>query len=301
MLTPTVTAAGGLPTGTVEFFDGAASLGQAALMGGEAGLTVSNLPVGARSPTAAYAGDANFAASTSTALSQTVNKGESSLALAPLPGQINPGGAATLLASATALSPSVATPTGTLTFRPEGASDIGSAALNSGGVARLITTALPFGVKGFSAVYGGSAGFNGAASLPITVAVDFRLGPARRLNFVTAGVQTNPAAALGTGGAALAVWESAVVRQPNAVRARRILADVALAGEFGVSGPASGVGAPKVAGLSNGDYVVVWHFDGASGREIRMRRFGPAGAPLDLARQVNAVAAGIRRSRSLRG
>ena len=73
-LTATVTASTGTPTGTVEFFDGVASLGTATLgAGGQAVLVTSTLPVGTRSLTAEYAGDANFLGSLSAPLIQTVN------------------------------------------------------------------------------------------------------------------------------------------------------------------------------------------------------------------------------------
>jgi subtilase family serine protease len=72
--TATVTStAGGTPTGTVAFSDGATSLGTGALSAGVATFTTSSLSMGSHSITASYGGDTNFAASTSSALSQAVN------------------------------------------------------------------------------------------------------------------------------------------------------------------------------------------------------------------------------------
>jgi len=48
------------PTGTVTFLSGSTSLGTATLSGGGASLSVTSLPVGTDSVTAAYSGDANF-------------------------------------------------------------------------------------------------------------------------------------------------------------------------------------------------------------------------------------------------
>jgi hypothetical protein len=72
--TVTVTPEGrGTPTGTVNFFDGKTSLGQAALnSSGIATLSTSTLGVGTHSITARYNGDSNFGSSTSQVLSQVV-------------------------------------------------------------------------------------------------------------------------------------------------------------------------------------------------------------------------------------
>ncbi|MGA3193907.1 MAG: Ig-like domain repeat protein [Terriglobales bacterium] len=69
----TVTPQGnGTPTGTVSFLDGSASIGNSPVSGGVATLTTSSLALGAHSITATYNGDSNWAASTSAALSQSV-------------------------------------------------------------------------------------------------------------------------------------------------------------------------------------------------------------------------------------
>ena len=65
---------GGAPTGTVEFFDGATSLGTGTLDGaGQTTLATSALTQGTHSVSAVYAGNASYQTSTSTALSQVVN------------------------------------------------------------------------------------------------------------------------------------------------------------------------------------------------------------------------------------
>jgi hypothetical protein len=73
-LTATVTAGAGTPGGTVTFKDGATVLGSVALdASGRAAFTTSALSVASHSITAAYAGDARFAASSSPVLAQVVN------------------------------------------------------------------------------------------------------------------------------------------------------------------------------------------------------------------------------------
>ncbi len=72
--TATVTGtAGGTPSGTVTFFEGTTALGTGALNAGVATFTTSSLTISSHSITASYGGDANFAVSTSTAVSQAVN------------------------------------------------------------------------------------------------------------------------------------------------------------------------------------------------------------------------------------
>jgi len=69
----TVTSAGGTPTGTVTFRDGATVLATVAVdSSGQATYMTSSLFIGAPSITATYNSDANFTSSTSTALIQTV-------------------------------------------------------------------------------------------------------------------------------------------------------------------------------------------------------------------------------------
>ncbi len=66
--------AGGTPTGTVTFYNGATSLGTSSLNGsGVATFSTTALAVGSPSITASYSGDANFASSASSALTETVS------------------------------------------------------------------------------------------------------------------------------------------------------------------------------------------------------------------------------------
>jgi hypothetical protein len=72
--TATVTTGSGTPTGTVTFKDGSATLCSAvALAAGQASCAAPSLGAGNHSITAVYSGDATFATSTSSVLTQTVN------------------------------------------------------------------------------------------------------------------------------------------------------------------------------------------------------------------------------------
>jgi Bacterial Ig-like domain (group 3) len=70
--TATVASPGGTPTGTVTFSDSGAPIGTGPLAGGVATLTTATLAAGSHSITVRYAGATGFAASTSSALTQTV-------------------------------------------------------------------------------------------------------------------------------------------------------------------------------------------------------------------------------------
>ncbi len=74
-ITLTATISDNLATGTVEFFDGAASMGVVAVASGVATLVTSSLSVGSHSLTAVYSGDVNYLSSTSPVLNQVINPG----------------------------------------------------------------------------------------------------------------------------------------------------------------------------------------------------------------------------------
>jgi hypothetical protein len=71
--TASVKGTGGTPTGTVTFMDGTTVLGTATLDNGVATLIVTTLAKGKHQITAVYSGDADFAGSTSAALTETIN------------------------------------------------------------------------------------------------------------------------------------------------------------------------------------------------------------------------------------
>jgi hypothetical protein len=72
VFTATVSPAGA--SGEVRLFDGSTSLGTKNLSGGSASFSISNLALGIHPITVFCQGDATFNASTSAALSETINK-----------------------------------------------------------------------------------------------------------------------------------------------------------------------------------------------------------------------------------
>jgi hypothetical protein len=89
MFTANVASAGApIPTGNVTFSDGATVLTSSVLNGsGQATFTTTSLSVGSHSITASYPGDSNSLASTSTVLTQVVNKADQFIIFGPLAGK----------------------------------------------------------------------------------------------------------------------------------------------------------------------------------------------------------------------
>ncbi|MDF3293221.1 beta strand repeat-containing protein, partial [Streptomyces silvisoli] len=161
-LTATVTSPVGTPTGSVSFFDGATLVGTGSLSGGVATLSTSSLSVGSHALTAVYGGDVNFAGSTSSVDTQTVNQAATMTALVSAPDPSVFGESKTLTATVTATAPGAGTPTGAVDFF-DGATLVGTGTL-SGGVATLSTSSLSVGSHSLSAVYSGDADFTGSTS-----------------------------------------------------------------------------------------------------------------------------------------
>jgi hypothetical protein len=166
--TATVTSSAGAPPNgeTVTFLNGTASLGTGTLSSGSATLTTSTLPLGTSSITATYAGDSNFAGSTSNALSQVVSAATTTTALAS---SLNPSGLGVSVKFTATVSSAGGTPTGSVAFK-NGTSTLATKTLSSG-VATYSTTALPLGSNSITAAYEGSTDFSASTSAPVVQVV----------------------------------------------------------------------------------------------------------------------------------
>src|SRR6266705_1402414 len=85
-----VAPAVGVPTGTVTFRDGATALATVTLVNGSASISISTLAVGTHPLTAAYGGNATFAASTSAVVNQVVNAAAAAATTTTLTSTPNP-------------------------------------------------------------------------------------------------------------------------------------------------------------------------------------------------------------------
>ena len=167
-ITATVTGAGGTPTGTVTFMDSGAAIGSATLnASGTATLSYAFPASGSQPVTATYNpnSDPNYAASTSAPYTENViiNDSETSLVVTPSPVLVYH----TVTLTATVASVSAASfgvePYGTVNFL-NGATLLGSAALNASGVATLTYTFTQEGNQNLVAIYPGNVAFSPSQS-----------------------------------------------------------------------------------------------------------------------------------------
>jgi Bacterial Ig-like domain (group 3)/FG-GAP-like repeat len=167
--TATVSSSGGAPPNgeIVTFKNGGATLGTGALSGGSAGFTTSSLAAGSHSISAVYSGDTTFLASTSTTVTQMVDKYSTASQVMSNDGSTNYGQAATFTATVT--SNSGPAPTGLVVFK-NGAATLGTQTL-SGGTATLTDSALAVGTRTITVVYNGDANNAGSTSPAISQVV----------------------------------------------------------------------------------------------------------------------------------
>jgi alpha-tubulin suppressor-like RCC1 family protein len=168
--TASVTSVGGTPTGMVTFMNGAATLGTGTLnASGQATFATNNLSVASHNITAIYTGAVNFAGSTSSAITQTVNVASTTSIASVSSLSSTWGEPVTLTASVTSGG---GTPTGTVTFM-DGATTLGMGTLDETGHATYMTTS-NFSVASHSItfVYAGAGNFAGSTSIAITLTIN---------------------------------------------------------------------------------------------------------------------------------
>jgi len=153
VFTATVTSpTTGIPTGTVTFTDGALNIGQGTLNAqGVASFNTTTLSVGSHTLTAAYGGDGNYNASTSTPLVHIVALAPTTTALISSTNPATVGASVMFTASVSSSSPNIG---GTINFF-DGTTALGSATVGANGSAMLSTAGLAFGVHSITAVYQG--------------------------------------------------------------------------------------------------------------------------------------------------
>jgi hypothetical protein len=147
----------------VTFFDGATSLGNGTLSAGTASLTTNTLTVGSHSMTARYNGDATYATVTSSALTQVVNKADTTSSVVAKSAVYSNE---TLWVTVTV---SGASPTGTVRLNIDGV-QASSGAL-SGGTVKLGVRGLSIASHTVQAFYDGDAGNNASSTSTQSVAM----------------------------------------------------------------------------------------------------------------------------------
>ncbi len=165
-LTATVTSNGGVPSGSVTFMDGGAAIGTGTLAKGVVSITTATLAVGVHTITAIYAGDAKDGASTSNAVTITVQAATTTTVLTPSQNPTNFGQSFTLTAK---VSGNGGVPTGSVTFF-DGATALQTANL-ANGVATYTTSTLTDGNHTMTASYAGDVNDLTSTSSPLIVDV----------------------------------------------------------------------------------------------------------------------------------
>jgi len=185
----------GVATGSVTFRDGSVVLGAVGInSSGQAILAISTLNVGSHSLTASFAGNANYAASSSSALTQTVQQTATQTTLSS-------SGSTSLAGKPAAFSVAVTSttgvPAGQVSFR-DGSTVLGTVTLSAGTATFSIST-LGRGTHSITAVYLGNSNYVGSTSAAEQYVVQLAQptltlsGPA---NPVDAGTTANFAATL---------------------------------------------------------------------------------------------------------
>jgi hypothetical protein len=172
-LTAAVQGTGSIaPAGTVSFMSGSTPLGTAPVnSSGVATLTITTLAVGTYSLTAQYSGNAIFLSSTSAVVSATVSS-QATTTTTTLTASPNPVATGQTLTLTAAVQGSGSTALGGTVSFMNGSALLGSATLNSSGVATLTTTSLAAETYSLTAQYSGYANFLSSTSAAVSVTVN---------------------------------------------------------------------------------------------------------------------------------
>ena len=200
----TVTGSGGTPTGEISFLaDGQslAGVGLDSLSGGAYSAPITDLPGGGPYGVVAhYAGDTQFAESTSNTVQVTVtpeastvtvsarlvNASQQTFTVIPQNGSVPPGSLVFVRADVAGNS-GHGIPTGTVTLTDAQESDGATLTLNSDGFAEIQSSSLSNGNHSFSATYSGDVSFDAGGS---TTSANFSIGSSANPAF---SVSANPA------------------------------------------------------------------------------------------------------------
>src|SRR5271157_153214 len=157
--TATVTPTGPYqPTGSVTFKNGSVALGSRSLnASGVATLTTAKIPVGANTLTATYNGDAFNGKSVSAAITQTVSQASVSVVLTSTP---NPSAFGKSVKFTATLTSNGGLPSWQPVTFSYNSATLGTANVNSKGVATFSTTTLPRGSDVVTAAYAGSVDYS---------------------------------------------------------------------------------------------------------------------------------------------
>jgi hypothetical protein len=153
-------------TGTVEFRDGAVSLGSAPVAAGSAVLTTSALAVGTRSVTAVYSGDATYGPSTGAPVSVTVTAVAPRSTTTVLAVSAVAGAAYQAVILTPTVTASLGAANGSVSFK-DGAVTLGTSPCVAGVVAPFTTNVLAAGAHNLVAEFVGTAPYTSSTSAAV--------------------------------------------------------------------------------------------------------------------------------------
>jgi Bacterial Ig-like domain (group 3) len=154
-------------SGSVNFMEGATTLGTGTLAGGVATFSSSALAVGTHSVTAVYAGVADYTGSTSTPVSVTVTTVASKSTTTTLSVSPVSGDAYQSVAFTTTVTASSGAANGNVAFL-DGTTSLGSLPVTAGVVAAFSTNVLGAGAHSLTAVFTGTAPYTNSTSAAIS-------------------------------------------------------------------------------------------------------------------------------------
>ncbi len=145
--------------------NGSTTLGTGTISNGQATFSSSKLALGSQSITASYGGNTNYASSTSTVLTETVNQANTAITLSS---SANPSTYGSSVKFTATVTPSAAT--GTVTFK-DGSTTLGTGTI-SGGKVTFSSSTLALGSHSITASYGGATDYSGSTSSVLTQTVN---------------------------------------------------------------------------------------------------------------------------------
>jgi ELWxxDGT repeat protein len=162
----------GTPTGTVNFLDGAATIGTVSLnssSGGHATFTTASLSRGNHVINVAYEGDSNFTPSSYNNFGEGIQHDSTTTTVTANANPAIVGTTITFTAAVQANAPGAGTATGTVTFK-DITTVLGTRTLNGAGQATFTTSGLALGTHAITATYGADNNFTSSVS-PIVAEV----------------------------------------------------------------------------------------------------------------------------------
>ncbi|HLI77368.1 MAG TPA: Ig-like domain repeat protein, partial [Acidobacteriaceae bacterium] len=241
-------AADGTLTGTVAFHEGSSALGTASINAtGQATLALPSLAVGTHLIVATFSGSTNYATSSSTPLSESVQQTATNITLSSASSTTLMGKAATFSVTVTS---STGIPTGTVSFK-DNATVLGSSSVDAHGNASFSTSSMSAGNHLITAAYSGDSNYLASTSAGVqqtVVLAQTTLVLSGPVGAIDAGTSAQFTATLSTPG--ITPTGSLLLLDGPAIIATQ---PVTVAGTFTFSTSRLGVGAHQLTASYSGD------------------------------------------------